>query len=288
MRTMDSLARWRHRGRRAVSPIIATIFLLGMTIASGVIIWTYSIKPAPPAPTVYFQTQGGLTYPVWGDPTDCRPVEPHNVNYYLGNGSGDPRWSTYMNDWWTDCENSNVGVYNMMNVSEISVTAVTQPIRLADVQFEFVCHNTTPTVLNTVLVGGSLQAMSWFPGSSQSLPSNAPTLGACGTFNVSQAYPTQANGVYYNRLGFYDPLKLNATLLEPGDAFVLYVHTANSVSEAPSPIERQNTWNQPDVDDYHGAPTWCFSVVGACTIYLVDTGVHPSSVLATIPVTKLA
>lgn len=94
--------------------------------------------------------------------------------------------------------------------------------------------------------------------------------------------------MFYNRLGFYDPLKLNATLLEPGDAFILYVHTANSVFEAPSPIETQATWNLPDTDDYHGAPQWCFNVAGACTIYLVDSGVHPSTVLATIPVTELA
>lgn len=285
---MRSPARWRRRGQRGVAPIIATIFLLAMTIASGVIIWSYSIRPAPPPPKVFIQAQGGLTYPVWGDPTDCRPNLPYNTAYWLGNGSSNSRWTTYMNDWWSECEYSDSGVYNMMNVSEISITSVSQSIPLANVQFEFICHNNTPAPITTVLVGGSLAAMSWFPGSSQTLAANAPTLGSCGSFNVSQAYPQEANGVYFNRLGFYDPLRNGATLLTPGDAFILYVHTANSVFEAPSPIESQSSWNQPDADDYHGAPTWCFNTVGACTIYLVDTGVSPHAVLATVPVTELA
>ncbi|MCI4337525.1 MAG: hypothetical protein L3K17_10155 [Thermoplasmata archaeon] len=286
---MVSTARWRRaRNHRAVSPLIATIFLVGITVASGVILWTFSIKPAPATPTVYFQAQGGLTYPVWGDPTDCRPVEPFPTSYYLGNGSGDPRYTTYMNDWNTECEASSTGVYNMMNVSEISIARVSQTVLMSNVQFEFICHNTTPSQLTTTLVAGSLQSMSWFPGSSQTLAANAPKLQACGTFNVSQAYPSQANGVFYNRLGFFDPLHNNATLLEAGDAFILYVHTSNSVYEGASPIEGQSTWFLPDHDDYHGAPNWCFAQSGACTIYLVDTGVHPSTILATIPVTELA
>jgi len=278
----------RHRrGRRAISSIIATVFLIALTVTTGVLVWTLTIKPVSPPPTVWYQAQGGFTYPVWGDPTDCIPVEPHPVSYYIGNGSGDSRWNTYMNDWWNECEYSTTGTYNMMNVSLISITKVSEPILLSSVKFEFICYNTTPTKLTTVLVGGSLQSMSWFPGSSQTLASDAPKLYSCGNFNATTYYGQQANGIYYNRLGFYDPLTEGATLLEPGDAFVLYVHTGNSVFEAPSPIEPQNTWFKGDIDDYHGAPPWCFSNPGACDIYLIDTATVPNVVLATIPVTSL-
>jgi len=268
-----------------VSPIIATILLVGMTLVAGVLVWTFSFKPTSPPPTIFYQAQGGLTYPVWGDPTDCRPVMPNPTSYYTTGGTHNAHWSTYSTAWWDQCEYSTTGVYNMMNVSDISITKVSQPIPLAAVQFDFVCYNATPTPLTTHFVRGSLAAMSWFPGSSQSLPSNAPTLGACATFTAGSggAYST-----YYNRLGFYEPLTSGATLLQPGDAFILYLHTANSVFEAPSPIEPVNTWNQPDVDDYHGAPPWCFSVVGACTIYLVDTQTTPQVTLATIPVSSLS
>jgi flagellin-like protein len=275
------------RRKRAVSPIIATVFLVGITITAGTLLWMFSVRPASPPPTVWYQAQGGYTYPAWGDPTDCSPVMPYAQSYYLGNGSGDARWSTYMNAWWSQCEYSTVGTYNNMNVSLISITRVSQPVLLSSVKFEFVCYNATPTPIHTILVGGSLQAMSWFPGSSYTLSANAPKLGSCGTFNATTFYHAQANGIYYNRLGFYDPLSASQTLLTPGDAFVLYVHTGNSVREAASPIEPQSTWNQPDTDDYHGAPPWCFANPGACTIYLIDTATSPNVVLATIPVTTL-
>ncbi|HYK92748.1 MAG TPA: archaellin/type IV pilin N-terminal domain-containing protein [Thermoplasmata archaeon] len=280
--------RWRHRQRhRAVAPIIATILLVGLTVAAGVVVWMFRIKPPSPPPAVFYTAQGGLTYPVWGDPTDCRPVMPQPTSYYTSGGTSNPNWPTYSTAWWAQCHNSQTGTYNMMNVSEISITKVSQPTLLSSVEFEFICHNSTPTPITTTFVAGSLAAMSWFPGSSQSIPSNAPTINSCATFNASN-FGGGSFSTYYNRLGFYEPLTLGATLLQPGDAFILYVHTRDSVLEAPSPIEHSNTWNQPDVDDYHGAPPWCFSNAGACTIYLLDTATSPQTVLATIPVTSLA
>lgn len=278
---------WRTRRRRAVSPIIATILLVGMTIAAGVILWMFRITPPAPPPTVFYTAQGGLTYPVWGDPTDCRPVLPQPTSFYTSGGTGNPNWPTYSTAWTNQCQRSTTGTYNMMNVSEISITKISQPIPLSAVEFEFVCHNNTPTPITTVFVAGSLKAMSWFPGSSQSIPANAPTINSCATFNASN-FGGGSFSTFYNRLGFYEPLTLNATLLQSGDAFILYVHTRDSVLEAPSPIESSSKWNLPDADDYHGAPPWCFSNPGACTIFLVDTATPSHTVLATIPVTALA
>ncbi len=260
--------------------------MVGIVVAAGMVLWTFRVQTPSTPPTIYYAAHSGLTYPVWGDPTDCMPNLPYSWTYYLGNGSHDPRYSTYMHAWWNDCEYSNNGTYNRMNATAIIFTQVSQPISLADIQFSFVCFNSTPSPMTTYLVQGSLQSMSWFPGSSQSISTNAPKLGSCGTFNAS-GYGGGAFSVYYNRLGFFQTLTANATLLAPGDTFILYIHSAGSVLEAPSPIERASTWGHPDFDDFHGAPSWCFTTPGACSIRLIDTGVTPATLLAIIPIYTL-
>lgn len=277
--------RWRtpRRNRSGVSDIVATIFLTGITIVAGVFLWYFVIPQPVVAPTITYTANAGLTYPVWGDPTDCWPVLPYSYTYYLNNGTRDARYSTYMNAWWDQCEYGDTGVYNQMNVSDIVFTKVSQPVPLQNIEFAFLCHNETPRPMTTFLVRGSLASMSWFPGSSTVLPADAPKLGSCGTFNASN-YGGGANGVYYNRLGFFRPLTEGQTQLLPGSSFILYIHTAYSVLEAPSPLEPRSTWNQPDFDDYHGAPSWCFDTPGACTIDLIDTALSTQPVLVSIPV----
>lgn len=271
---------------RGISDVISAILLVALTVTVALLVWMIRITPPGPVPTVWYQAKGGSTFPVWGDPTDCRPNLPYNWQYYLGNGSRDSRWNTYMNAWRSECERSTTGIYNQMNVSQITITQVSQTISLADVQFDFVCYNATPVPITTHLVQGSLQAMSWFPGSPVNLSSSAPLLGKCATFDAA-GYGGGANSVYYNRLGFFEPVALGATTLHAGDTFILYLHSTDSVFEAPSPIEPTSKWNLPDTDDYHGAPPWCFTTPGACTIYLSDTAGSVPVVLATIPVTDL-
>lgn len=281
-------SRWRRiRSRRGISDIIAAVFLVAITITAGALLWMLRFPLNHPPPTLWYNAQGGKTVPVWGDPTDCSPRMPHSTSYYLGNGSRDSRYSTYMNAWWNQCEFSQTGVYQQMNISEILFTQVSQPILLSDVQFSFVCHNSTPRPMTTYLVRGSLQAMSWFPGSSQVLPSTAPKLWSCGTFNAS-GYGGGAFSTFYNRLGYFQPIAPNATLLVPGDAFILYVHSYDSVLEAPSPIEPSSTWGHNDFDDYHGAPAWCFNNPGACEIQMTDTATTPNVLLADIQISLLS
>ncbi len=283
-------SRWRRRSRSGVSDIIAVILLTAMTITAGVIVWYFVIPTPTVQPTIKYTAIAGATYPAWGDPTDCWPNLANNWTYYLSNylktGHPDTLYRTYMNAWWNDCEYGTNGTYNQMNATEIVFTQVTGNVPLADIQFNFICHNNTPAPVTTFLTQGSLAAMSWFPGSSQSIPSNAPTLGYCATFNA-KSFGGGAFSVYYNRLGFFKPLSANETLLQPGSSFVLYIHTAGSVREAPSPIEPSYRWNLDDADDFHGAPSWCFTVPGACTIELVDTAVSNTPALATIPVFDL-
>ena len=260
--------------------------LVAITLVAGAFLWMLRFPLAPPPPTLWYTAQGGRTMPVWGDPTDCSPRMPYHGSYYLGNGSRDARYSTYMRAWWSQCEGSQTGSYQLMNVSEIVFTQTSRAVPLADVQFTFVCHNLSSGPYRTTLVLGSLKAMSWFPGSSQVISSSAPKLWSCGSFNAS-GYGGGAFSTYYNRLGYFQPLAPNATLLEPGDMFVLYVHSFDAILEAPSPIEPPSEWGHNDFDDYHGAPAWCFDTPGACDIQLTYTGTQPGTLLADIPVTEL-
>ena len=277
---------YRRRRSGGVSEILASVLLVGITLTSGVLLWIFVIPTPVVQPTINYTATGGLTYPAWGDPTDCSPVLPFPSSYYLNNGTSDPRFNTYMNAWWNDCEFGTSGTYNQMNATEIVFTQVSQVVPLQDIQFNFVCSNSTPSRLTTFLVRGSLQDMSWIPGSSSVLPSTAPKLGSCGTFNAS-GFGGGAFGTYYNRLGFFKPLVNGESQLLAGSAFVLYIHTQNSVLEAPSPLEPHATWGQPDFDDFHGAPTWCFTTPGACTIDLVDTAISTHPLLVSIPVYQL-
>jgi hypothetical protein len=274
----------RHRG---VNDVLSAILLIAITIVLMVFVYFIRLPLTPSVPSLSYQAVTGATKPVWGDPTDCRPnaaTLPYNWEYYLSNGTSNPtykaRYNLYMNWWWAECENGTNGTYNDMNVSEIEVAHLSAPVPLADVEFQFVCVNTTPKYLETVFAQGPLNAMEWVPGSNQSLAANAPTLGKCATASPN---PSGANSVYYNRLGYFDPVDYNVSVLSPAQTLVIYVHTPDSVLEAPNPLYDQSYWNQPDQDDYHGAPPWCFTVPGACTINLIDTQYNPGIVLTSIP-----
>jgi hypothetical protein len=82
-------------------------------------------------------------------------------------------------------------------------------------------------------------------------------------------------------------------MLQPGDTFILYIHNGGW------PIDYQCVdptlygcflnHGKPilDDDDYHGAPPWCFTSPGACTIDLTYSG-NPNALLAQVPVSSLA
>jgi hypothetical protein len=296
--------RWR-RGRRAggyrgVSQVIATVLLVTLTVV--LMIFIYLIKfPLPnPPPQISYDAENDAKYPVWGDPTDCYPnyqtLTVHGVvenwQYFLSNGTGNTtdrnRYSFYMDMWGVECDNVDVskdnGTYNTMDAARIIVTGVSQQIPLSALQFEFNCVNTTPTYQATQLVAGHLDAMEWVPGGDQTLSPLAPKLGTCASYSPQG---NGANQVYYNRLGFFDPLNTTYTYLTVGMTIVIYVHTPGSITEAPSTVEDQSKWGQSDTDDYHGAPLWCFTTPGSCTVELVDTAWSPAVVVLTAPVYML-
>ncbi|MCI4368294.1 MAG: hypothetical protein L3K09_01845 [Thermoplasmata archaeon] len=240
-----------------MTPVIATVIMVLIGVATGVVLWSFKIPyPASQVRVSYIAENAGKS-PVWGDPTDCVPYG----NYVM-----------YSNPWWNayflQCQTNLDGNYSTMNSTQISFTAHSpQNIPLSEIQFTFECNGTT------ALVSGSLAAMTWFPGVSSSPAPNAPHLGWCGTFHAG-GFGGGAFGTLYNRLGIFVPLSQNSTVLQDGDTFILYIHTAGSVYDPFS--------GGPDTDDFHGAPSWCFTVPGDCTIYLTYTGV-PQTLLATIP-----
>jgi flagellin-like protein len=254
--------RWRRSGRRAVSPIIGTILLLAITIVAGVILWSFHIYTPPTPPTVTFLIRSGGSNPVWGDPTD----------------------------------QSGSGSYSLMNTTQIIVATHTPAvIPLDEIDVTFVCDNTSSGGNETVLLTGTLANMTWIPGvsggSSGTAPVGAPTLGWCASLKIG-GYGNGAVSTAYNRLCIFDPIDANqTTILANGDTFILYVHKGGY------PLDYQDDANDCankvkslpclDGDDYHGAPPWCFTTQGACTIYLTYTGT-PSALLATIPVFSLA
>jgi len=265
----------RHRG---ISEVIGSILLVGITVILVLTVYFIRFPLTPAPPSISYQAVTGGTRPVWGDPTDCRPAHLDPATY-LGPGKSRTLYNDYMNAWWADCEYGDIGIYNLMNVSAIQIVDVSKAIPLTDVEFQFVCTNYTPKYVQTDLVQGQLGAMEWVPGSNQNLSASAPTIGKCATYTPKQG----ANTVYYNRLGYFDPVDYQHADLAPGQTIIIYVHTPNSVLEAPNPIEPVNTWNISDDDDYHGAPPWCFTVPGACQINLIDTEYRPGIILASIP-----
>jgi flagellin-like protein len=263
----------RRRRRRGVSNIIAAIFLVAITIVAGTTLWELTLKFPAETTEVTYVAHAGLKVPAWGDPTDCVPV-----GYPITPMSGWSRAELRAYD--VDCDGSPpIGNFSPMNATEITFTSVTPSnLQLADIQFEFLCHNSTGT---TSLVSGSLAAMTWFPGSTTSPAPDAPELGYCATFDAKD-FGGGAFGTLYNRLGLFVPIQHNVNVLQPGDTFILYVHTPDSIYDP----ECGSTGYQ-DCDDYHGAPPWCFTVPGACEIKILST-VGAGQLLADIQIYSIS
>jgi flagellin-like protein len=250
-------SRWHGRRRRGVAPIIGTILLVAITVCAGVLLWTFHIYTPPSSPTVNFVIRTGGSNPVWGDPTDAPP------------GGG----------------------YSVMNTSQIIIAGFSPAVILLDeVEFTFICNNRSSGGNESILVQGTLESMSWYPGDQSNPAGNAPTLGWCASFHAG-GFGGGSFGTLYNRLGLFVPISDQNTTLAAGDTFILYIHNGGypldyggasrdcigGVAHVPCL----------DADDYHGAPPWCFTNPGACTITLSYIG-SPSTLLATIPVYSMA
>jgi flagellin-like protein len=245
----------RRRSSRGVSPIIGTILILAMTVVVFTILFSFRFNTPPSPPNVNFIIKTGGSNPVWGDPTD-----------------------------------EQAGSYALMNTSAIIVSAAS-PTNLAldQIEFTFVCNNESTGGNETILVQGDLQDMSWNPGISGNPPPGAPVLGWCASFHAG-GYGGGSFGTFYNRLGMFIPISDVNTTLQAGDTFLLYIHNGGyplDYNDGPGDCVGTTRVGCLDGDDYHGAPPWCFTNPGACTIYLTYTG-SPTTQLAEIPVYSMA
>jgi hypothetical protein len=290
---------WRRRRRHAVAEIIGAILLVALTLVAGVILWTFHLNLPSSPPTVGFVIRSGSSNPVWGDPTDCQPQ-----------GTWTYPLTTAQQAEWEDGWNGQcyppytTGNFSLMNTSQVIVASHSPlNIPLDDIEFQFVCYNSTTTGGTTILVQGSLASMSWFPGSSTTPAADAPNLGSCGNFDAG-GFGGGSYGTLYNRLGMFIPIDAATDdVLENGDTFLLYIHNGgwpidfecvtneygclDCPAHGTCPPGYSAGLPEADWDDYHGAPPWCFTTPGACVIYLTYTGT-PTTLLATIPVYLLA
>ncbi len=295
---MPPRRRWRRARGPAIAEIIGVVLLVALTLIAGVILWTFHFTLPPNAPTVGFVIRSGSSNPVWGDPTDCQPNGYTLLSYPITGTAA----TTWYDNWETQCDDTTNGNFSLLNTTQVIIASHSPlGIPLDEINFAFVCYNTTSTGGTTTLVSGSLASMTWFPGSSTSPASNAPDLGYCGSFDAG-GYGGGSYGTLYNRLGMFIPISTTSSALENGDTFLLYIHNGGwpidfdcvnsrmpDYDNAADCSAAQRTAGLPtlDSDDYHGAPPWCFTKPGACEIYLTYTG-NPTTLLAAIPVNLLA
>jgi flagellin-like protein len=313
--------RWRrHHGRRGVTPIIATILLLAMTISVFSILFSFRFATPPSPPSANLAIRSGGSTPVWGDPTDCQPLG--TWTYPLTPA----QQVTWGNLWWDQCEffseslpaYTTPGNFSILNTTQLIFSSLSSAdIPLDEVNLTFVCNGAYApapytTTTNTVLLSGTLDEMVWNPGISTTVPANAPYLGYCGGFDMGEEAGV-AFGAYFDRLLIFVPIVPfpggnAASLLATGDTLYVYIHNggwpldyacvedADGGAEPPAQPWAGDAAICPngivnhallDVDDYHGTPPWCFNAPQACTIYLTYSG-YPSTLIAAIPVANLA
>jgi len=176
----------RHRphGLRAVSPIIASVLLTGITIASGVVLWTFRVQTPQSGVTVEYVAEGDQSEPAWGDPTDCS-----NSTIYAA------------------CD--SIPAFFI-----IFTTHAPENLLLSQLQFEIQCNKSS-------LVNGSFASMEVVPGSGANPGSGSPALGKCGSWKPST---NGNQATYFNRLAYFQQLVRGSKVLHDGDIFVVYEH----------------------------------------------------------------
>jgi hypothetical protein len=192
------------------------------------------------------------------------PAVGAQVEYVAEGGQTSPAWGDP-----TDCTNTSIyATCDGLPSFFIIFTAHTpSDLLLSHLQFDMRCNKTS-------LVNGSFERMEVIPGTGANPGAGSPALGKCGNWTPSSSGST---ATYFNRLAYFQQINVNARVLNNGDIFVVYEHP-------PSDFCDRNA-HCPD-DDYHGAPPWCFTVPGACTILLEYTG-NPSAIVANIPMLEI-
>lgn len=265
--------------RRGASPILATVFLVALTIVAGTVLWGF--RPSTPSSPVqiWYAASSPVTTQAYGDGSDCKNV---------GSGANATQ------------------VCETLPAIDIVVTGFEPSgLALSSLQFYFFCRG-------SVYLSGTLAALEWVPGSQATVGggpgSGVPALGTCGSY----VPPAAA----FNRFMYFQQLRPGSPNLEPGDQLVIQAESFSppSCAFAPSTLNicwisaAQNLAVQADAklfpstcpspayapqsnpasngsygldgcdDDYHGVPTAdCYTVTGACSMVVATIG-PPASI----------
>lgn len=263
--------RRRRRSRVGATPIIATVFLVAMTLTAGAVLWSFHLQLPSSQAQIWYTTVSPFPTEAYADGSDC-----------MNEGTGA----------------NQTQVCEPLSAVDVVVTNF-QPagIPLASLQFYFQCDGTD-------YLSGSVASIEWVPGNTGTIGggpgSGVPSLGTCGSY----VPPSAA----FNRFGYFDQLTPGNPNLQVGDQFIIFAEgfappscpfapstlnlcwlssAQNAVVKAatsfPSscPAPSYAAGDSPATngsyalngcdDDYHGVPTPdCYTVVGACSLNLVD------------------
>jgi flagellin-like protein len=257
--------RWRQR-RRGVTPIIATILLIGITLVAGVFLWTFRINTPAASPSVTFSIRSGTSNPVWGDPTDCLPWFPAWLNYntksstsptnltvdyydsgghYTINGaiSGGPvvarnglHYGNEFTAWWNGGLSNVTGGQPGWSLydSECGGSPPTGDFSsMNSTQFIFAAHTPNYISLNDVELIFICNGTVFVNGSLSTMTwfpgsSTGPAPNAPHLGRCGSFVPSGAYSTLYNRFGIFVPIDVTSSgNLVNGDTFIMYVHTSS-------------------------------------------------------------
>ena len=181
------------------------------------------------------------------------PPVPVQISYLATTGSTEPTWGDG-----SDCSKVNgVETCWQLPVVDITITQEVPPtILISSLAFDFVCNG-------TLYLSAPLATMEWVPTVTGSPEANAPQLGHCGSYTPPKAA--------FNRLAFFFQLDPGSDVLHSGDTLVVFLHSFQPPN-CPNPKYGSNGSIIACDDDFHGAPSWCYSVPGSCSIELFYAG----------------
>jgi flagellin-like protein len=270
--------RWRHR-RRGISSVIATVFLVGITVIAGILLFAFRPKLPPPASSISYYAAVDRTTRAYGDGTDVICV----------NGGSQPCW---------------------MPVIEIIITDHSPAvIPLTSLYVRFICNGTN--YLYT-----SFESIEVNTSSGTVLSAHPPTLGLCGSWNPQSGgtgtafdrllYFDQINPGSLN-LQTGDVLVLYTHQFEPPfchnlpcwltpSQHSIVGTTSKAYESCPEPgyanggnALANGTYELTKCDDdFHGAPYFCYTTLNACYINIVFLGTQFPATVQSIPLYGLA
>ena len=181
------------------------------------------------------------------------PPVPVRISYIANTGGTQPTWGDG-----SDCSVVN-GVESCWTLPVIEITITQEDpaaILISSLTFALVCNGTS-------YLSAPLGSLEWVPTVTGEPPAKAPLLSHCGTYTPPKAA--------FNRLVFFYQLTPGSDVLHSGDTIVIFAHSFEPPN-CPNPKYAKNGSLIACDDDFHGAPPWCYTTAGACSVEIFYTG----------------